>query len=208
MQEYDAQSRLESLPPEVMCEIFKLLLLDDSRSAESLLVSTKQLHAVWISNEQHICRDHMRDFFRIATKVAFLQEESQIEPERVPMVQHSGRTTVIIASLSFLPACVANQFLEHHLAFGSHFKFSSWQTGIASRLPVRERRSNDKQVQIIFEDLWRCKSPGVYTMRSWSPQYEKSLERGMKDGELTLRSLRMWNTLLITTRVDRASPGY
>ncbi|KAL8929274.1 MAG: hypothetical protein Q9208_001357 [Pyrenodesmia sp. 3 TL-2023] len=207
MQEYDARSRLESLPPEVMCEIFKLLLLGDSRSVESLFVSTKQLHAVWTSNEQHICRDRFKDYFRMATKVAFLQEESQIEPDCVPVVQHYGTTTVIIAPFSLLPACIADQFLDHYHAFSSYAVCTSRQTRIASGLPVRERRSNDKEVQIIFENLWRCKSPGVYTGRSWALQYEKALERGVKDGELTLRSLRMWNTLLTTTRLEGISEG-
>ncbi|KAL8748634.1 MAG: hypothetical protein Q9184_007174 [Pyrenodesmia sp. 2 TL-2023] len=219
MQEYDARSRLESLPPEVLCEIFKLLLFGDSRPVESLLVSTKQLHAVFTRNEQYICRDHIKDFFRMATKVVFLQEKWHIPSDWIPMVQHFGKSTVLIASLPLLPPCIADQFLDHDHAFGGHFReyltyyINARQThteipaGIASRLPVREKRSNDKEVQIIFEDFWRCKTPRIFTLRSWVSEYEEALQRGMKDGELTLRSLRMWNTLLQTIRGERASGG-
>lgn len=201
MQQDQCPPPIFSLPPEIMCEIFKLVL-DASHSLLALILSTKRLHAIWAVNEQSICRYYIQNFFKMATEVAFIREPDHTPPNRTPMTQHFQTTTALVVPRSLLPPCIADQFLDYRHAFSSPFKYylrhrhHFWNTDNNPPLPMRRRRSKNNEVQVIFHDFWDKKSPGTYTLRSWAGQHEKAVARGMKDGELTLRSVQMWNMML------------
>ncbi|KAL8898620.1 MAG: hypothetical protein Q9207_006614 [Kuettlingeria erythrocarpa] len=203
MQQDQSPPPIFSLPPEIICEIFKLVV-DSSHSLVALILSTKRLHAIWAVNEQSICRYHIQNFFNMATEVAFIREPEHTPPDQTPMTQHFETTTALVVPLSLLPPCIADQFLDYRHAFSSPFRYYRrhhhhfWNVQNNPPLPVRRRRNRNKnkEVQVIFHDFWDRKSPGTYTLRSWAGQHEKAVARGMKDGELTLRSVRMWNMML------------